>query len=249
MCRRSRARRAPRRSSSTRSTPFTRRASRSCSPAIGRPKRWPGWQSAFATASRWGLCAELALPGPPNADGAPVANGCGGHRGACTTPRALKEIAGLVLGNVRRLQGAMTRVAAFSSMLSEPITPVPGAPRARPAPAEDSPGSAGRFRRCGLAQRPGDPGGRLLRVRRLPRRPPLDQAQARGLSRPAARDVSQPPADLALTLRRSLTSSTAITPPSSTPSELCPHGSSRGRHDRALHRTRELLAPGSTSKD
>lgn len=38
-------------------------------------------------------------------------------------PAALKEIASLVLGNVRRLEGAMTRVSAFSSMLSQPITP------------------------------------------------------------------------------------------------------------------------------
>jgi chromosomal replication initiator protein len=38
-------------------------------------------------------------------------------------PAALKEIASLALGNVRRLQGAMTRVIAFSSMLSEPVTP------------------------------------------------------------------------------------------------------------------------------
>jgi chromosomal replication initiator protein len=38
-------------------------------------------------------------------------------------PGTLKEIAGRALGNVRRLQGAMTRVMAFSSMLSEPVTP------------------------------------------------------------------------------------------------------------------------------
>jgi chromosomal replication initiator protein len=38
-------------------------------------------------------------------------------------PAALKEIAGHAIGNVRRLQGAMTRVTAFSSMLSTPVTP------------------------------------------------------------------------------------------------------------------------------
>ncbi len=38
-------------------------------------------------------------------------------------PAALREIASLVLGNVRSLQGAMTRVAAMSSILSEPVTP------------------------------------------------------------------------------------------------------------------------------
>jgi chromosomal replication initiator protein len=38
-------------------------------------------------------------------------------------PAALKEIASQAVGNVRRLQGAMTRVAAVSSMLSQPVTP------------------------------------------------------------------------------------------------------------------------------
>jgi chromosomal replication initiator protein len=37
-------------------------------------------------------------------------------------PTVLREIASLAAGNVRRLEGAMTRVAALSSMLSEPMT-------------------------------------------------------------------------------------------------------------------------------
>jgi chromosomal replication initiator protein len=70
----------------------------------------------------WGLCAELASPDlrtrtallwRMSVEG-PVELG---------DPASLKEIAGRVLGNVRRLQGAMTRVTAFSSMLSEPVTP------------------------------------------------------------------------------------------------------------------------------
>jgi chromosomal replication initiator protein len=37
-------------------------------------------------------------------------------------PSVLREIASLAAGNVRRLEGAMTRVAALSSVLSEPVT-------------------------------------------------------------------------------------------------------------------------------
>jgi len=37
-------------------------------------------------------------------------------------PKALQEIAGQVPGNVRLLEGAMTRVVALSSVMSEPIT-------------------------------------------------------------------------------------------------------------------------------
>jgi chromosomal replication initiator protein len=37
-------------------------------------------------------------------------------------PTVLREIASRAAGNVRRLEGAMTRVAAVSSMLSEPVT-------------------------------------------------------------------------------------------------------------------------------
>jgi chromosomal replication initiator protein len=70
----------------------------------------------------WGLCAELAAPDLRTRTAllwrmtveGPVELG---------DPAGLKEIAGRVVGNVRRLQGAMTRVAAFSSMLSEPVTP------------------------------------------------------------------------------------------------------------------------------
>ena len=38
-------------------------------------------------------------------------------------PTVLTQIASVAAGNVRRLQGAMTRVAALSSVLSEPVTP------------------------------------------------------------------------------------------------------------------------------
>ncbi len=69
----------------------------------------------------WGLCAELSRPDLPTRTAllwrmtleGPFELG---------DPAALKEIASRVLGNVRGLQGAMTRVAAFSSMLGEPVT-------------------------------------------------------------------------------------------------------------------------------
>lgn len=60
-------------------------------------------------------------------------------------PRVLQEIAGQVPGNVRLLEGAMTRVVALASVLSEPITtPLvrralqSGGPHA-PAPGPDGP--------------------------------------------------------------------------------------------------------------
>jgi chromosomal replication initiator protein len=39
-----------------------------------------------------------------------------------TDPAVLRDIAGLAAGNVRRLEGAMTRIAALSSVLSEPVS-------------------------------------------------------------------------------------------------------------------------------
>ena len=70
----------------------------------------------------WGLCAELGCPDLPTRTAllwrmtleSPLEMG---------DPAALKQIAAQVLGNVRRLQSAMTRVAAVASMLSEPVTP------------------------------------------------------------------------------------------------------------------------------
>jgi chromosomal replication initiator protein len=88
----------------------------------------------------WGLCAELDSPDLRTrtallwrmAQEDPTER----H-----DPAALKEIASLVLGNVRRLQGAMTRVTAFSSMLSEPVTPSLARRALHPSPAGNSPGS------------------------------------------------------------------------------------------------------------
>ena len=70
----------------------------------------------------WGLCAELDCPDLPTRTALLWRMTLEGPS-ELRDPAALKEIASLVLGNVRRLQGAMTRVAAFSSMLSEPVTP------------------------------------------------------------------------------------------------------------------------------
>ena len=114
-------------------------------------------------------------------------------------PATLKEIAGRVLGNVRRLQGAMTRVAAFSSMLSEPVTPSL-ARRAldSPAAAEPPPPRRPRSHAADGARVRRDPGGHLLRLRRLPTRPALTEAELADLPRSPARHVPGPARDLAL---------------------------------------------------
>ena len=70
----------------------------------------------------WGLSAELACPDLRTRT-ALLWRMTVESKVEVGDPASLKEIAGRVLGNVRRLQGAMTRVAAFSSMLSEPVTP------------------------------------------------------------------------------------------------------------------------------
>ena len=64
-----------------------------------------------------------------------------------TDPAVLHDIAGLAAGNVRRLEGAMTRIAALSSVLGEPVNralirralddPVAGEPSSPPDPYPD----------------------------------------------------------------------------------------------------------------
>ncbi len=95
---------------------------------------------------QWGLCVELGAPDLRTrttllwrmAAAAAI---------DVPEPLALREIATLASGNVRRLEGAMTRVVAVASMLGEPLTPalvrraLPGssttadAPRPNHAPA------------------------------------------------------------------------------------------------------------------
>ena len=70
----------------------------------------------------WGLCAELGCPDLATRT-ALLWRMTVEDSLDLRDPAALKEIARQALGNVRRLQGAMTRVTAFSSMLSEPVTP------------------------------------------------------------------------------------------------------------------------------
>lgn len=71
---------------------------------------------------QWGLTTQLA---PPDLRArttlawrmvahAPIAQ---------PEPSAIREVASLSAGNVRRLEGAMTRVLALSSLLGEPLTP------------------------------------------------------------------------------------------------------------------------------
>ena len=90
----------------------------------------------------WGLCAELG--GPDLATRIALLWRMTLERPLDPwDPAALKEIARQELGNVRRLQGAMTRVSAFSSMLGEPVTPLL-ARRAldRPASGDSPPASS-----------------------------------------------------------------------------------------------------------
>jgi chromosomal replication initiator protein len=70
----------------------------------------------------WGLCVELDLP-DFHTRTALLWRMTLERPAEQPEPAALKELARRAAGNVRRLQGAMTRVAALSSMLSEPITP------------------------------------------------------------------------------------------------------------------------------
>ena len=85
----------------------------------------------------WGLCAELASPDLRTRT-ALLWRMAVEDTTELQDPAALKEIAGLVLGNVRRLQGAMTRVTAFSSMLSQPITPSLARRVLHRSPSDDS---------------------------------------------------------------------------------------------------------------
>ena len=70
----------------------------------------------------WGLCVEIGTPDLKTKTAvlwritsqAPL---------ELPQPAVLSQIASLAAGNVRRLEGAMTRVAALSSVLSEPVTP------------------------------------------------------------------------------------------------------------------------------
>jgi chromosomal replication initiator protein len=70
----------------------------------------------------WGLCAELDCPDLSTRTALLWRMTLEGPL-ELRDPAALREIASRMLGNVRRLQGAMARVTAFSSMLSEPVTP------------------------------------------------------------------------------------------------------------------------------
>ena len=69
----------------------------------------------------WGLCIEL---GAPDLRTRTALLWRMTLEGALDVPEptALHEIAALSSGNVRRLEGAMTRVSAVSSVLSEPVT-------------------------------------------------------------------------------------------------------------------------------
>ena len=70
---------------------------------------------------RWGLCSEL---GPPDLRTRTTLLWRMATGGDVELPDAgaIREIASLAAGNVRQLEGAMTRVVALSSVLGEPVT-------------------------------------------------------------------------------------------------------------------------------
>jgi chromosomal replication initiator protein len=70
----------------------------------------------------WGLCVELGSPDFRTRTALLWRMAVEGPL-ELHDPAALREIASQAIGNVRRLQGAMTRVVAVSSMLSKPVTP------------------------------------------------------------------------------------------------------------------------------
>jgi chromosomal replication initiator protein len=97
---------------------------------------------------QWGLCAEL---GPPDLRTRTTLLWRMAASASIEVQEslALREIASVATGNVRRLEGAMTRVIAVSSMLGEPLTPalvrraLSSSSRAdAPAPPADGPSVA-----------------------------------------------------------------------------------------------------------
>jgi chromosomal replication initiator protein len=157
-------------------------------------------------------------------------------------PAALREIAGRVIGNVRRLQGAMTRVAAFSSMLSEPLTP--GLARRALQPSSASPSAA-----AGPATTPDAPSVdsiqeavcSILGVTRKELLSPSRTARvahARQVSMYLARDLT--PLSLAQIARRFDRDHTTVLHATRAVSGRLDTASDTAR---VVHRARELLAP------
>lgn len=87
----------------------------------------------------WGLGVELQVPDLRTRTALLSRMALEGHLDL-RDPMALREIASLVLGNVRSLQGAMTRVAAVSSILSKPVTPSLARQALRSSPTPAAPG-------------------------------------------------------------------------------------------------------------
>jgi chromosomal replication initiator protein len=83
----------------------------------------------------WGLCVEIGAP-DLNTKTAVLWRICDQAPLELSEPTVLREIASLATGNVRRLEGALTRVAAMSSVLSEPVTPALVRRALAPSPAQ-----------------------------------------------------------------------------------------------------------------
>jgi len=87
----------------------------------------------------WGLCVEIGSPDLKTKTAVLWMMTAGGAV-ELPEPAVLGQIASLATGNVRRLEGAMTRVAALSSVLSEPVTPTL-VQRALKPPTDTAPGT------------------------------------------------------------------------------------------------------------
>ena len=132
---------------------------------------------------------------PAHPDRPALAHGGRGSASRSPDPAVLREIAGDAAGNVRRLEGALTRVAALSSVLGEPVEPSsrPQGPRGpcRRRRLDRPPSTRSRDRRRSPRSREPSARSSGSRSRRL-----LSPSRAlRGLPRAAARDVPLARAD------------------------------------------------------
>ena len=162
----------------------------------------------------WGLCVELGSPDFRTRTALLWRMAVEGPWSS-TTPRPLNEIASQAVGNVRRLQGAMTRVAAVSSMLSQPVTPAlarqaldqspAGGPPAQMPPAQPTPPASSAIQEA------------VCSVLGVSRQDLLSPRRTARVSRARHWRCTSPVISPPFRSRRSRVSSTAITPPSCTP--------------------------------